>query len=73
MLQLKDLNEKWAVISGQWSVKRRTGVNAEIMEGTLTGSRQDRNLPEKIPETLGAGGTEILSGRAGICDLGISG
>jgi len=36
VLQLKDLNEKWAVISGQWSVKRRTGVNSPIIEGGPT-------------------------------------
>ena len=36
MLQLKDLKEKWAVISEQWSVKRRTGVNSPIIQGGPT-------------------------------------
>ena len=37
MLQVKDLNEKWAVtptgseqVSGEWLVKGRTGVNTPI-------------------------------------------
>jgi hypothetical protein len=48
VLQLKNLDEKWAVISGQWSVKRGTGVNAEIMEGNPTGSGQgDRAIVRK--------------------------
>jgi hypothetical protein len=54
VLQPKDLNEKWAVISGQWSVKKRTGVNA------LTRSGQ---APFAVAEVEGEDGEVADKGR----------
>jgi len=63
VLQLKDLEQEWAVISGQSSVRRKTGdVNwretSPFRPGRNLRSRAGRDLPDKV----GTGRSGLPSG-----------
>ncbi len=53
MLQLEDLEQEWAVISGQRSVRRKTGdanwsETSPFRPGRNLRSRAGRDLPDKV-------------------------